>query len=74
MEPKEKALELFDKYYKLLFLRETTKKIAVKCAIIAVDEILKVLTDKWTELEFFTQELADTVDYWNSVKSELNKL
>jgi len=38
--PFEKAMELNNAYYKLLFLCETTRAIGIKCSIIAVDELI----------------------------------
>jgi hypothetical protein len=68
MTPKEKAQELFDKYMKPIdglhkypMCFDTSKQ----CALIAVDEILKIT---WVD-KFLTVE-----DYWNEVKHELAKL
>jgi hypothetical protein len=60
MTPKEKAQELFDKYF------EVTNNYyqAKECALIAVDEILSVI---WINLD-------DEVDYWAEVKQEIEKL
>jgi hypothetical protein len=66
MTPKEKAQELFDKYY--IICQEFTQEIqcsiqAKQCALIAVDEIVK---KQISGVEFFY--------YWDQVKYELEKL
>jgi hypothetical protein len=61
MTPKEKAQELFDKYF------EVTNNYyqAKQCALIAVDEILD--TVKWC--------IGDSqVGYWQDVKKEIELL
>jgi predicted nucleotide-binding protein (sugar kinase/HSP70/actin superfamily) len=68
MTPKEKAQELFDKYY--IICQEFTQEIqcsiqAKQCALIAVDEILKIT---WID-KFLTVE-----DYWKQVKHEIEIL
>jgi hypothetical protein len=77
MTPKEKAEELFDKYYRLFnnfpnyqYVIENLNTIqdeklytAKQCALIAVNEILQqILWDK------------GAVKYWNEVKQEIEKL
>ena len=58
MKPKEKAIELIDK---MSF--ETHKYNAISCALIAIDEILKVLcTPHKNESEY---------RYWEEVKQEI---
>ena len=64
MTPKEKAKELYVKYYELIkspYQKHTCTK---QCALIAVDEILSVI---WINLD-------DEVDYWAEVKQEIEKL
>lgn len=65
--PKEKALELFKKYYCLTNNSNSKLKVieyetAKQCALIAVDEILNLL---FLHLE---------IDYWKQVKNEINNL
>ena len=91
MTPREKAEELVNQYRTILMDEDTDcgneilcSIIAIKCAKIAVDEILKA-----NELNYlFTQEeincLESTSDdrwiyetymkYWEEVKQEINKL
>ena len=89
MTPKEKAQELVDKYSKELEhiariadewsmseFSEFRQIIAVKCASLAVDEILKSNEDWdleqniWCDTGFF----GDCQVYWIAVKQELQKL
>jgi len=73
MTPKEKAIELVEKYTELGkdFTRGVSmKEFAKQCALIAVDEILFALEIdagnwiKWNE----------TQKFWNQVKQEIEKL
>jgi len=62
MEPKEKALELYNKYEQLA--RDFTRGVSMKefaklCALKAVDEILK---------------LRIAIAYWQEVKKEIELL
>ena len=60
MTPKDKARELYEK-----MRREEYHWPAKQCALIAVDEILKITwVDKFLIVE----------DYWNEVKQEIEKL
>ena len=60
MTPKEKALELIDK-----FTFEIGKFNAKQSALISVGEILKVIEDNCLEYED---------DYWEQVKKEIENL
>ena len=73
MTPKEKAIELIDKFNnhtvkELIYLKNGKviegKTEAKHCALIAVDEILSVI---WINLN-------DDVDYWAKVKQEIENL
>ena len=64
MTPKEKAIELFDKFNKPDTTHYPYVHNAQQCALIAVDEILSVI---WINLN-------DDVDYWAEVKQEIEKL
>ena len=61
MTPKEKAVELFNKM-KGFRVKHTHSK---KCAVIAVDEILKALPE---------DHQSDIWSYWEQVKTELENL
>jgi hypothetical protein len=68
MTPKEKAQELYNKFYNTSSHQhhvESRKDNAKQCALIAVDEILKVST-------FF--KLITETEYWNEVKKEIEAL
>jgi hypothetical protein len=75
LTPKQKAIELVDKFYQRFPLTMdviTTRgdlsweydswKEAKQCALIAVDELLLLIT------------YQPTIDYWNEVKQEIEKL
>jgi hypothetical protein len=69
MTPKEKAEELVLKYLRMktakMFNGWWHKQMAKQCAIIAVDEILKIT---WVD------KFLITGDYWQEVKQEIEKL
>jgi len=71
MTPQEKADELFWKYRPIiagkqfvtgLVLMSEAKELTKQCALIAVDELLLLIT------------YQPTIDYWNEVKQEIEKL
>jgi hypothetical protein len=71
MEPKEKALELYNYYEQLAkdFTRGVSmKEFAKQCALIAVDEILNAID--WHNYEFPNNEYQ----FWIEVKQEIQKL
>lgn len=62
MTPKEKAVELVNKYLQVYDGRVPQAK---KCALICIDEIL----------EFGNQQgIREPMMYWEKVKQEINKL
>ena len=67
MTPQEKAIELVDKFYLIEESQECDAWIdgylAKKCALIAVDEIMKLF-----------YRLDDEYKYWQEVKTEIEKL
>jgi hypothetical protein len=65
MIPKQKALQLVDKYYQY-FESNTNAK---ECAIIAVDEILQMVDES---MQGFLD--SDIIAYWKQVKTEIEKL
>ena len=71
MTPKEKAKELFNKYYSYLKANlmhdEEAIEDAKQCALIAVDELIE------STLRFSVQE-NNNKDYWKKVKQEIKKL
>jgi hypothetical protein len=66
MTPKEKAKDLLDKMEKD-FQYFASREIAIKHALIAVDEILKAVESDWSFMEV-------RQDYWKKVKQEIEKL
>ena len=72
MTPKEKAEELIDKFRNEItsFLGDNMKKInAKKCALVAVDELIKI-----HYLLTTTHDTSPSINYWKEVKQELEKL
>ena len=67
INPKDKAIELIDKYKDVRWdIDPTTAKL---CAMVAVDEILNIYQIKNAAFEFY--ELRN---YWQDVKQELEQL
>ena len=64
MNPKQKAAYLIVKYMS----KVVSKNVAKECALVAVDEILKLVDDTlkgWVD--------ADIIAYWEEVKYEIEK-
>jgi hypothetical protein len=78
MTPKEKADELFDKYYSVKWhngkkVCSMSKQAAKDCALIAVDEMIEsyefdVISD------MTNQRYIDKLNYLDEVRQEINKL
>lgn len=87
MTPKEKAIELFDKYYKLFnnfpnyqYVIENLNTIqdeklytTKQCALIAVDEILEATKMHQYALNEIPSKIVYN-NYWTKVKQEIEKL
>jgi hypothetical protein len=72
MTAKEKAQELVDKFRTEItsFLGDNMKKInAKKCALVAVDELIKI-----HYLLTTTQNTSPSINYWKEVKQEIQNL
>ena len=68
MTPKDKAIELYNKY-KFVYIQNYTSKHEVKeCALIAVDEIISIV--EWYDVRHISNQLK----FWNEVKNEIDKL
>ena len=68
MESKDKAIELYNKFYNTSSHPhhiETRQHIAKQCALIAVDEII---------LELKNLGLKYLIEWWQEVKQEIEKL
>ena len=82
MTPKEKAEELIDKFSeRKKFLDEYAGWLihldsskAKGHALIAVDEILQIFNNEWTKLDFWTEEINGTINFWQEVKQEIQNL
>lgn len=79
MTPKEKAEELYRNYWVYFTYEQSVNSIfkhAKQCALIAVDEIMKVTAHYIDKHEPYYQELDDiqTQVYWEEVKKEIEKL
>ena len=83
MTPKEKAIELVEKYLDANHTIEDWKtdinidfELAKQCALIAVDEILENVDYFFKELENdnLPNKFDDEIEYWNEVKQEINNL
>jgi len=83
MTPKEKAIELVDKYYHLFSVKlENTICVyeAKHCALIAVDELIsteyKTVSKLLEVIEKNRIRLVISLnkDYWQEVKQEIEKL
>jgi hypothetical protein len=82
MTPKEKAEELIDKYSLLVPIEfgGMDKNLAKQCALIAVDEQIKILelihkpeyVSVWVQEQYFN--IYDLIEYFQEVKSEIEKL
>jgi nitrogenase molybdenum-iron protein alpha/beta subunit len=71
MRPKEKAEELILKFMRLQEPNYNWfhSKLAKKCALIAVDDILEVLYSLK-----FGNALSEELEYWEEVKEKIKKL
>jgi hypothetical protein len=72
MTPKEKAVELMSKfvmYTQTLYENDTS--FAIECALIAVDEILKLESNNGY---YFDGTNVTSISYWQEVKQEIEAL
>ena len=80
MTPQEKAKDLYDSYWYCLLQSNIVKRDywSQQCALIAVDEIIKVCPyirqKDWETLEQLNAANIYFVEYWNEVKQEIEKL
>lgn len=80
MTPKEKAIELVEKF---AIITDDYHRPSKQCALIAVDEIIKEIDDCDTEYCVATRETADEttlivlrdrIKYWQEVEKEIKNL
>ena len=76
MTPKEKAQELFDKYFDqmLSFGFHLSNRQISKIALIAVDEILSELAYTQNYVEDAMNKIQVYISYWQEVKKEIENL
>ena len=73
MTPKEKAIELINKYNLIILdtaLGGSNKKVK-QCAFIAVDEIIKIAPN---DISIFGTDFLTIKEYWQRVKEEIQNL
>ena len=68
MEPKEKAQELYWKYYQKVADSSYPENLSKQCALIAVNEMINYLLDSDWAL------INNKAKYWQEVKQEIEKL
>jgi hypothetical protein len=75
MTPKEKAKQLIYAF-EAFTDRDNELEFAKQCALIAVDELIKEarFSSEYIEEVFFTTGYYDKQDYWQEVKTEIEKL
>ena len=66
MTPKEKALDLVEQFASVLMYDEFYED-SVMCALVAVNEVIEALHEHHWQNRL-------TIDYWEEVKHELEKL
>jgi hypothetical protein len=85
MTPKEKAKQLVEKYLRTYPIYDNPSVVisytyneAKQCALIAVDEIIKVCPyiskNNCTSLEQVRADVIEFSEYWQEVKQEIEKL
>jgi hypothetical protein len=72
---KEKADSFYDLFIPFTLV-EFEHEYAKQCALIAVDEIIKTLGNLYNKIQCDAQEnlLGDVDEYWENVKTEIQKL
>lgn len=79
MTPKEKAKELIMRFVPFVEVNKIPLFKAKKCALIAVEEIIKsrpldpILREN-PYFETVSDRVDETIEYWEEVKEELEKL
>lgn len=74
MNPKEKAMELVNKFWHAEPLESQEGmeiQMAIKCALISVDEIINI---SLPSSEYGGVITNNTIEYWQEVKQEIEKL
>jgi len=79
MTPKEKAIELYQKYFSMITIERPIDKNAAipyvkKCALIAVDEVIEFMEADDFDSDTCYWENHSKMQYWVEVKQEIEKL
>ena len=76
MQPKEIAIELVNRFYRIIPLDKMTIdfNLAKKCALIEVEEILKVACPDTFASKSYDGEFYSDQEYFEQVKKEIEKL
>ena len=74
MTPKQKAEDLLHKYM-ILEDNENNFNYDIKCALIAVDEILKAIPNEYLDVWQGETNMVinEDIEYWQEVKKELEE-
>ena len=72
MTPKEKAKELFDKFYDTTGEHWNAHKVSIECALIAVDEVILEQCKSSEKKDARYQD--ERLKYWQEVKKEIELL
>lgn len=72
MTPKEKAEELFNKFYSTVLPEEDEYELVIskQCALIAVDELIECSKS----YDNYNATWASQINYWQEVKKEIEAL
>ena len=79
MTAKEKAKELVQKYHDMIWETGNTisKPMLKQCALICVDEIVKILMNlrgEFMDLKNISYSKTESLEYWQEVKQQIEKL
>jgi len=76
MTPREKAIEIYEKFYYSIENTHLTAlevdKQTMKCCKVCIDEILNCITTVWDKWDI--PIVYDQFQYWQKVKEKLEKL
>jgi hypothetical protein len=71
MTPKEKAIDLVNKYLQVYDGRVNQAKL---CAFISVNEIIEEIYDFWYGDAYVVEWEKERIEYWDEVRNEIEKL
>jgi hypothetical protein len=70
MTPKEKAIDIYSKMFNKIYNSHSTDFVVTQCALIAVNEII----NSNPHSNPLNTEVYSTMDWWQEVKQEIEKL